>query len=800
MAEKKAIDSIVERAIERVLADSTPVEQQKQEAEKAESRRRPRRASVSDKEKSDTLDDRNSEKDHASKNVHGEKATQSNVDKQSSISKQQTKNNTAAQEKQISATKNKEKSASKENHPNKAMNETMDKQSTSIKKRKNTENTQVKQKQTTVVEDKQRKQQKNKSTDKQANDKSNRAASGKAEGSGNNNQNKSRYRQSSVSRLESLKQQMRKQDELSSSHVFVSNPLASNPVSRRMSFISATNADMVKANNDKEGKLKIIPLGGMGEVGKNMTLIQYGEDILIVDAGVMFPDENMLGIDLVIPDYSYLIEHKENVLAYLLTHGHEDHIGGMPYLLKDINAPVYGSRLTLGLLKGKLTENKVDADLRQVAPRENINIGSFKVEFFRISHSIPDAMGLAIHTPLGIIMIVSDFKMDTSPIDGQLMDFSRITALGERGVLLLMSDSTNVEREGFTDSERSVGLTFDRLFSSAKGRIILTSFASNVHRIQQALWSAEKSGRKVAVVGRGMQNVTMIAKELGYLNIPENTLIDIEKVNNMPANKVVILTTGSQGEPLSGLTRMSSGEHRQVHIIPGDMVIISATPIPGNERTVARTVDNLFRQGAIVVHERNQGIHVSGHASKEELKILINMVRPRFFLPMHGEYRMLYKHARLAQNLGIPEENTFVMENGQVLEVGRRHCRINGVVPSGRVLIDGLGVGDVGNYVLKERKQLAESGVIIVNLVYTKKTKPHILVGPEIISRGFIFEKEYEHIIGEAKEKVAALCTDERLIDGSLHDLRNQLRSVLSRFVQERTGRKPAIIEIVNEV
>ncbi|MEG1996837.1 MAG: ribonuclease J [Clostridiales bacterium] len=549
-----------------------------------------------------------------------------------------------------------------------------------------------------------------------------------------------------------------------------------------------------------EKKLKIIPLGGMGEIGKNMTLIQYGEQILVVDAGVMFPDDAMLGIDLVIPDYSYLIEHRDNVLAFLLTHGHEDHIGAMPYILKDINAPVYSSRLTLGLLKGKLNEHRLEADLRQVSPRETVNIGPFKVEFFRITHSIPDSMGIAIHTPLGVIMLVSDFKMDMSPIDGQLMDFSRITALGEKGVLLLMADSTNVEREGYTDSERSVGYTFDKLFYSAEGRIILTSFASNVHRIQQALWAAEHSGRKVAIVGRGMQNVCAIARELGYLSIPDDILVDIDKINNLPANKVLILTTGSQGEPLSGLTRMSSGEHRQVHIIPGDLVIISANPIPGNERTVARTVDNLFRQGAIVIHERNQGIHVSGHGSKEELKILINMVKPRFFLPMHGEYRMLYKHAQLAQFLRVPKENTFVMENGQILEVGRRHCRVNGTVTSGQVLIDGLGVGDVGNYVLKERRQLSESGVILINLVYTKKKQPYIISGPEIISRGFIFEKEYEHIIDEAKEKVAALCTDQRLTDGNLYDLRNQLRSVLGRFVLERTGRRPVIIDVINEV
>ncbi|MCR4962733.1 MAG: ribonuclease J [Firmicutes bacterium] len=586
-------------------------------------------------------------------------------------------------------------------------------------------------------------------------------------------------------------------EERSSSHAFVSNPLANDPLSLR-SNVSGT--DKHGGENGSERKLKIIPLGGMGEVGKNMTVIQYGEQIVVVDAGVMFPTDEMLGIDLVIPDYSYLIEHRQQVQAFLLTHGHEDHIGALPYLLKDIEAPVYGSRLTLGLVKGKLNEHRIEADLRQVAPRETINAGVFKVEFFRITHSIPDSMGMAVHTPVGVILLISDFKIDMSPIDGRLMDLSRIAALGEKGVLLLMADSTNVERDGYTGSEKTIGSTFEKLFSKAEGRIILTTFASNVHRVQQAMWAAERSGRKVAIVGRGMQNVCAIARELGYLQIPDDILIGVEEVNSLPAHKILILTTGSQGEPLSGLTRMSSGEHRQVHIIPGDLVIISATPIPGNERTVARTVDNLFRQGAMVVHERSEGTHVSGHGSKEELKILINMVKPRFFLPMHGEYRMLYKHAQLAQFLGMALENTFVMENGQILEVGRRHCRINGSVTSGQVLIDGLGVGDVGNYVLKERRQLSESGIIIVNLVYSRKKEPHILYGPEIISRGFIFEKEYEHIIGEAKEKVAALCTDQRLTDGSLYDLRNQLRSVLGRFVLERTGRRPVIIDVINEV
>lgn len=588
----------------------------------------------------------------------------------------------------------------------------------------------------------------------------------------------------------------RAEEDASPSLSYLSNPLAQSPQQKRGH----------NQPEDKDGrrdyKLKIIPLGGLGEIGKNMTLIQYDQDILVVDGGLSFPDDSLLGIDAVIPDYTYLIERRDHVRAFLLTHGHEDHIGGMPYILQDVQAPVYGSTLTLGLLKGKLNEYKIQADLRQVAPREEIEIGPFKVEFFRVTHSIPDSMGMAIHTPLGVIMIVSDFKMDMSPIDGKLMDFGRISALGEKGVLLLMSDSTNVEKEGFSASERTIGYNLDRIFLNAPGRIIITCFASHVHRVQQALWAAERIGRKVAIVGRGMENMFSIAGSLGYLEIPNNLLIEIDKINSYPANRVVVITTGSQGEPLSGLTRMSAGEHRQVQIMAGDTVVISATPIPGNERTVGRTVDNLFRLGATVIHERNQGIHVSGHASREELKFLLNMVKPRFFLPMHGEYRMLYKHAQLAQQIGMPAENTFVIENGQTLEVQRRHCRIGENVPSGRVLIDGLGVGDVGNTVLKERRQLGEGGVVVVSLLYTKDKgkRARILLGPEISSRGFIFEKEYEHIIGEMKEKVVALCTAERLTDGNLNDLRNQVRAVLSRFVMERTRRKPVIMTVISEV
>ena len=577
--------------------------------------------------------------------------------------------------------------------------------------------------------------------------------------------------------------------------IFSSNKLASHNQKRQ-----AVSVITERRKPTHDHKIRIIPLGGLGEVGKNMTMIEYDENVLVVDGGVSFPEDGMFGIDLVLPDYSYLIEKKDQVRAFLLTHGHEDHIGAMPYILKDVNAPVYGSALTLGLLKGKLSEQQVKAELHRVDAREELEIGPFKVEFIRLTHSIPDSMGLAIHTPIGTILIISDFKMDMMPIDGRLMDYGRISALGEKGVLLLMSDSTNVEREGFSQSERTVGYNLDRYFAAAPGRIIVTSFASHVHRAQQVIWAAARTGRKVAVVGRGMQNMFAVAGSLGYLEIPEHQLIDIESINDYPANQVVIITTGSQGEPLSGLTRMSSGEHRQVRIMAGDTVIISATPIPGNERMVGKTVDNLFRLGANVIHERSQGIHVSGHASREELKMLLNMVQPRFFMPIHGEYRMLYKHAQLAQSVGLPADNTVVMENGQILELSRRQCRISGTVPSGRVYIDGLGVGDVGAAILKERRQLSEGGVIVISLIYTAKKNARILSGPEIYSQGFIFEKDYEHIIGEMKEKVLALCTPENLADGSLNDLRNQVRTKLAKFVLERTGRRPVIMAVISQV
>ena len=421
-------------------------------------------------------------------------------------------------------------------------------------------------------------------------------------------------------------------------------------------------------------KLQVIPLGGLGEIGKNMTVIRVDDEILIIDSGLMFPDEDMLGVDLVIPDISYLVENKDKIKAIVLTHGHEDHIGALPYVLKQINVPVYGTRLTLGILTGRLQENGVDSgNLHAVSQGDIINAGCFSVGFIRVNHSIPDAVGLSIKTPVGMIVHTGDFKLDYTPIDSKMTDFRRFAELGNKGVLLLMADSTNAESEGHTASESTVGTAFDREFHNARGRIIVATFSSNVHRIQQVIDTAVHYKRKVAVLGRSMVNVVGISMELGYMHAPEGTIIDIDEIDNYRAEQIVICTTGSQGEPMSALTRMSASDHRKVTIVPGDTVIISANPIPGNEKLVVKTIDNLMKLGANVIYGRNKGIHVSGHASREELKLMHNLVRPRFFMPVHGEYHMLVQHAKLARDMGMPKENVFIGENGTVMEIGRAH-------------------------------------------------------------------------------------------------------------------------------
>ncbi len=548
-------------------------------------------------------------------------------------------------------------------------------------------------------------------------------------------------------------------------------------------------------------KLQIIPLGGLGEIGKNMTVIRYEDEILLIDSGLMFPDEEMLGIDLVIPDITYLMENQEKVKAIVLTHGHEDHIGALPYVLKQLNVPVYGTRLTLGILEGRLKENNVDSSMLQtVNAGDKINIGCFTVGFIRVNHSIPDAVGISIKTPVRMVIHTGDFKLAYTPIDGQMTDFRRFSDLGNNGVLVLMADSTNAERDGHTPSESTVGRSFDKAFHNARSRIIVATFSSNVHRIQQVINTALRYNRKVAVLGRSMVNVLNISLEMGYINAPENTIIDIDEINNYPMEQIVIITTGSQGEPMSALTRMSQSDHRKVGIVPGDTIIISATPIPGNEKMVSRTVDNLMRLGANVVYGRENGIHVSGHAAQEELKLMHNLVRPKFFIPVHGEYHHLVRHAKLAQELGMPKENIFIADNGQVLEFTKDSGTVAGRVTSGRVLVDGLGVGDVGNIVLRDRRQLSRDGIIIV-VVTMEKESGHIVAGPDIVSRGFVYVRESEDLMNVAKERVnEALdyCEGEGITEWAA--LKSNIRDALGRFLFEQTRRRPMILPIIMEV
>jgi len=553
--------------------------------------------------------------------------------------------------------------------------------------------------------------------------------------------------------------------------------------------------------NKTQQKLNIIPLGGLGEIGKNMTVFKYGDDIIVVDAGLAFPEDDMLGIDLVIPDISYLTENKDKIRAIFLTHGHEDHIGALPYVLKKLDLPVYGTALTLGILQGRLKQNGVSSSqLKTIQPGDVIRAGAFKLEFIRINHSIPDAISIAIHTPIGTVIHTGDFKFDQTPVDGQVTQFSKFAQLGDKGVLMLLADSTNVERPGYTLSEKIVGKTFDEEFRYAQNRIIIATFSSNVHRIQQVVEAAVKYNRKVAVIGRSMVNVVNIAIELGYLNIPEGTLIEVNETNNYPPSQVVIMTTGSQGEPMSALTRMAMSDHKQIGIVPGDTVIISATPIPGNEKGVSRTIDHLFKLGAEVIYEKSSGIHVSGHASQEEIKLMHNLVRPKFFMPVHGEYRMLVKHAKLAQSLGMPKENVVIGENGSVIELTSDSICINGKVTAGKVLVDGLGVGDVGNIVLRDRRQLSQDGILIV-VVTIDKQDCSVVSGPDIVSRGFVYVREADDLMENAKEKVQIAlnrCQENGVSEWSA--IKSAVRDSLSRYLYEKTRRRPMILPVIMEI
>ncbi len=548
-------------------------------------------------------------------------------------------------------------------------------------------------------------------------------------------------------------------------------------------------------------KLNIIPLGGLGEVGKNMTAFRYGNDIILIDAGLMFPEDDMLGIDLVIPDITYLVENQDKLKGIFLTHGHEDHIGALPYILRQLDVPVYGTALTLGILEGRLKEAGVStASLNVIKSGDRVRAGSFKLEFMRVNHSIPDAIGMAIHTPVGLLIHTGDFKIDQTPVDGQVMELNRFAEYGDKGVLLLMADSTNAERPGYTQSEKFVGETFDNEFRYARNRIIVATFSSNVHRIQQIFDAAVKYKRKVAVMGRSMVNVVSISLEMGYLKVPDGVLIDIDEIRNYTNDKVVVVCTGSQGEPMSALTRMSMGDNRKVQIVPGDTVIISATPIPGNEKLVSNTINHLYMLGAEVIYEKANGVHVSGHASQEELKIMHNLVRPKFFMPVHGEYRHLMKHAKIAESLGMDKKNILLTENGSVVELTKDKIAVTGKVTSGIVLIDGLGVGDVGNIVLRDRRQLSQDGIMIVVLGIDKANN-EITAGPDIVSRGFVYVREAEILMDEAKERVqAALDKCEANNTREWSAIKSAIRDALGRFLFEKTRRRPMILPIILEV
>lgn len=549
--------------------------------------------------------------------------------------------------------------------------------------------------------------------------------------------------------------------------------------------------------------IKISFLGGLNEVGKNMTLFEYGEDMFLVDCGLAFPDQDMLGVDLVLPDFTYVERNADRIRGIVITHGHEDHIGGLPYLLKVLNVPVYGTNLTIGLIQGKLREHGLlnSATLNVIKPGDVITLGGFTVEAIHVNHSIPDALGLAIRCEGGTIVHTGDFKIDTTPIDGGMMDLGRLAEIGQEGVLCLMSDSTNAERPGFTESERKVGESFETLFRKAgNNRIIVATFSSNIHRVQQIMNVAESLGRKVALVGRSLENVVNISAELGYLNIPEGIVIDINMINRYPADKLVIITTGSQGEPMSALTRMAFSDHRKVEIHPNDYVIISATPIPGNEKTVSRVVNELMKLGADVVYERMYDVHVSGHACQEELKMIMGIVKPKYFIPVHGELKHLRKHAGLALNVGIPKENILIADNGRVAEISKKALKCTSSVPAGRVFVDGYGVGDVGSVVLRDRKHLAQDGLVIV-AVCIDRENGEIVSGPDVVTRGFVYVKESEELINAARE--VAVRAIEAQTDGGYFDwnsIKASLRDEISHLMYERTKRSPMILPVIMEV
>ena len=553
----------------------------------------------------------------------------------------------------------------------------------------------------------------------------------------------------------------------------------------------------------KKPRLKIIPLGGLHEIGKNITVFQYDDEMIVIDCGLSFPEDDMLGVDLVIPDVTYVVKNQEKLKGMIITHGHEDHIGSVPYFLKQVNTPIYGTKLTLGLIKNKLEEHRLTSStkLNEVNPGETIKLGKyFKVEFIQSSHSIPDSVMLAIHTPVGTVLHTGDFKVDYTPMDGKLMDFGRLAELGNKGILALMSDSTNSERKGFTMSESTVGEVFEKLFTNCTKRIVVATFASNVHRVQQIVNCAVEYGRKIAVCGRSMINMITTARELGYINCPDNIFIDIDMISNYTDDKLLIITTGSQGETMSALTRMASGTHKKVKITPNDLVIISANPIPGNEKSVSKVIDSLMQIGAEVVYSALQDVHVSGHACQEEQKLILALTKPKYFIPIHGEYRQLMAHSETAKMMGIPKENIFKLENGKILEMDKKGSEYTGTVQSGLVLVDGLGIGDVGNVVLRDRQHLSQDGLIIVVLTMNGGSG-EVIAGPDVISRGFVYVRESENLMDDIKQVVrheVHRCEEQGIRDWTT--IKNSIRENLREYIFSKTKRNPMIIPIVMEI
>ncbi len=552
----------------------------------------------------------------------------------------------------------------------------------------------------------------------------------------------------------------------------------------------------------KSKKIKITPLGGLLEIGKNLTVFEYGSDIVILDCGLAFPDDDMLGVDMVIPDWTYLVKHQNRIKGIVLTHGHEDHIGAIPYFLKEFNVPVYGTKLTLGILRYKLEEHGIVNSTKTVVvnPGETFKLGDFKIEYIRSNHSIADAVAVALHTPAGVVLHTGDFKIDPTPIDGEMIDLARIGQLGNEGILALMSDSTNAERTGYTMSERTVGKTFDSIFENCDKRIFVATFASNIHRVQQVINAAVKHKRKVAVSGRSMENVLSAAIELGYMKIPKNTLISLDDINRYPKNQLVIITTGSQGEPMAALSRMAFSGHKKANIENGDLVIISASPIPGNEKAISTVINELLKHGAEVVYEALADVHVSGHACQEELKIILALAKPKYFIPVHGEYKHLCAHREIAMQMGIPSKNIIMMDNGKMLEITKTSAKIVDSVPAGKILVDGLGVGDVGNIVLRDRKHLAQDGLIVIVLTIDKASGT-VVAGPDIISRGFVYVREAENLMDEMRyAAIDALdeCMDKNITDWS--SIKTNLKNAVGGYIFSKTKRKPMILPVIMDI